>query len=140
MASISTIMISATLLVASSTVAMAGHLSTPAATVDVRCESGDHRSRLWSPLLEPGHVAYSRSPFLFVGPCVGAAPLTGVGAGFAFSPRATASFKADRSRPRTYRYTTDSRPSRSRAESDPDVTVGSVVAGLLFNVGYVAMW
>jgi hypothetical protein len=106
-------------------------------------ETGDQSSTLWSALIEPSyHVPFNRSLFGFLGLGVGAAYVSGPGAGFAVAPRVGANFMVGRSGVLTpslsYEYTTVGTEDENGAE--PNVTVVALTSTVRFNVGYTAMW
>jgi hypothetical protein len=106
-------------------------------------KANDESSTLWSALVEPSyHVPFNRSVFGFVGLGVGAAYLSGPGAGFAVAPRVGANFMVGRSGVLTpslsYEYTTVDTDAESAMGED--VTVVALSSTLRFNVGYTAMW
>jgi hypothetical protein len=106
-------------------------------------KTGDQSSTLWSALVEPSyHVPFNRSVFGFIGLGVGAAYVSGPGAGFAVAPRAGANFMVGRSGVLTpslsYEYTTVGTEMDSGDNSN--VTVVALTSAVRFNVGYTAMW
>ena len=106
-------------------------------------KTGDQSATLWSGLIEPSyHVPLNRSVFGFLGLGVGAAYVSGPGAGFAVAPRAGANFMVGRSGVLTpslsYEYTTVGTDMDNGENSN--VTVVALTSAVRFNVGYTAMW
>lgn len=107
-------------------------------------ETGDQSATLWSALVEPSyHVPFNRSVFGFLGFGVGAAYVSGPGAGFAIAPRVGANLMVGRSGVLTpsiaYEYATVSTDDESNGTTE-DVTLVALTSTLRFNVGYTAMW
>ena len=107
-------------------------------------KAGDQSSTVWSALLEPSyHVPFNRTTFGFVGMGIGAAYVSGLGAGLAVAPRIGANVLVGRSGVLTpslsYEYTTHN--VETVTEDDmKNITLVAVSSALRINIGYTAMW
>jgi hypothetical protein len=107
-------------------------------------KAGDQSSTVWSALVEPSyHVPFNRSTFGFLGMGVGAAYVSGLGAGLAVAPRIGANVLVGRSGVLTpslsYEYTTHNVESVNEDDMK-NITLVAVSSALRINIGYTAMW
>jgi hypothetical protein len=107
-------------------------------------KAGDQSSTVWSALLEPSyHVPFNRTTFGFLGMGVGAAYVSGLGAGLAVAPRIGANVLVGRSGVLTpslsYEYTTHNVETVDEDEMK-NITLVAVSSALRINIGYTAMW
>jgi hypothetical protein len=138
MSSTCTTIVSALLLVAASTTAMAQPRWAPPPAVEVSSEiSDDNGAAFWSALLEPSYLPFNRSMGmrnLLAGP----SQMTGVAVGFDIAAVAPIASTA-RSRARSYRHTTSDR-ARGSTGAEEEKTVMSVTYSALFRIGYKTAW